>query len=117
VPQEIGSSQADQGIRFFLEHFILGHPDEPRAGPDLQGRIWIHRPEIQHTMAAVGLASLSNLRGDKEMFTLARQKYGLALQTTASSLQTMKELDLEASIRNVVMLALFEVRHCMAPHY
>jgi len=109
VPQEIGSSQADQGIRFFLEHFILGHPDEPRAGPDLQGRIWIHRPEIQHTMAAVGLASLSNLRGDKEMFTLARQKYGLALQTTASSLQTMKELDLEASIRNVVMLALFEV--------
>lgn len=60
-------------------------------------------------MAAVGLASLSNLKGDSSMMTVARQKYGLALRQTGRLIQTSSMPDFEVTMRSVVMLAMFEV--------
>ncbi|KAK3313531.1 hypothetical protein B0H66DRAFT_536794 [Apodospora peruviana] len=109
VPKEIYANRSDQAIRFFIEHYIVGHPDEPKVGRELQGVRWIHSPQIQHAMAAVGLASMSNLAGDKELQVMARQKYGLTLQQMATSIQNLQSIDLDVSIRTVILLALFEV--------
>ncbi|KAK3692946.1 hypothetical protein B0T22DRAFT_367393 [Podospora appendiculata] len=117
VPKEIYATKADQAVRFFIEHYLIGHPDEPKAGGELKGVKWLHSPTIRHSMAAVGLASLGNLRGDKDLHTLARQNYGLALQNMASSIKDMQAADLDVSIRTVVMLALYEVTRGNAePH-
>jgi hypothetical protein len=110
MQREIYATKSDQAIRFFLERYVVGLPDEPRAPQELQGLKWVSAPEMQPIMAAVGLASLSNLTGDKEMYTLARQKYGTALQHVVTSITNLQGLDLEVSIRTVVMLAMFEVR-------
>ncbi|KAK0621447.1 hypothetical protein B0T17DRAFT_494130 [Bombardia bombarda] len=109
APNEIFATKADGGIRFFLERYIVGHPDEPKASQDLQSIRWIHMPESQPIMAALGLASLANLTGDRELHIEARQKYGLALQSLAASIQNIQGMDLEVSIRSAVMLAIFEV--------
>jgi hypothetical protein len=71
---------------------------------------WIHSRETRDIMAAVAFAGLSNLTGDKEMNTLARHHYGLALRNMASSVGNMAGLDLEIVIRAVVMMAMYEVR-------
>lgn len=60
-------------------------------------------------MTAVGLASLSNLRGDKTLMTTARQKYVKALRQTGQLIQTSVVPDFEVTMRGVVMLAMFEV--------
>lgn len=60
-------------------------------------------------MAAVGLASLSNLRGDHNLMTTARQRYGMALKQTGRLIQTSVTPDFEVTMRSVVMLAMFEV--------
>ncbi len=60
-------------------------------------------------MAAVGLAGLSNLTGDKDMNMLAKHHYGLALQNVSSSIQNVAALDLEIIMRAVVMMAMYEV--------
>ncbi|KAK3940384.1 white-opaque regulator 1 [Diplogelasinospora grovesii] len=109
VPKAIYATKVDQAIHFYLEHYVIGYPDEPRASEELHDKRWVHNRELQDIMAAIGLAGLSNLTGDKELYTMARQKYGLALQHTASSLQNLQGLDLEFAVRSVVMLAMFEV--------
>lgn len=60
-------------------------------------------------MAAVGMASMSNLNGDKEMNTLAKYHYGLALQSMASSVRDLGSLDIDIVLRVVVMMAMYEV--------
>ncbi|KAK3333096.1 hypothetical protein B0T19DRAFT_116647 [Cercophora scortea] len=117
VPKEIYATKADQAVRFFIEHYLIGHPDEPKAGGELKGVKWLHSPTIRHSMAAVGLASLGNLRGDKDLHTLARQNYGLALQNMALSIKDIQASDLDVPMRTVVMLALYEViRGNAEPH-
>ncbi|KAK4106270.1 hypothetical protein N658DRAFT_13257 [Parathielavia hyrcaniae] len=112
LPKEISAPVADKAIQFYLEHYVLGLPDEPRAGQELQGARWVHSPKIRDIMAAVGLTGLSNLTGDKEMNTLSRHHYGLALRTMASSMGNIAGLDLELVLRSVVMMAMYEVTRC-----
>lgn len=117
IPKEVYATRDDQAIQFYVEHYVVGHPDEPTATHELRMVDWIHAPEFRDMMAAVGLASMSNLTGDKMLDTMARQKYGLALQHTASSLANPGAMNLDISLRTVIMLAIYEVRtsrlcHC-----
>lgn len=109
LTKEICASPADKAIQFYIEHYVIGLPDEPRDGKELHEVKWVHSRETRDIMAAVGLASLSNLTGDKEANTLAKHHYGLALQTIASSVRNMAGLDLEVILRAVVMMAMYEV--------
>jgi hypothetical protein len=110
LPKEICALPVEKAVQFYLEHCVIGFPDEPRHGQELQGMRWIHSRETRDIMAAVGFAGLSNLNGDKEMNLLAKHHYGLALRNMASSVQNMAGLDLELVIRAVVMMAMYEVR-------
>jgi hypothetical protein len=69
---------------------------------------WVGHPALQDIMAATGLAGLANLTANKEMMTMARQKYGSALRATGQVMQRVNTHPL-IIMRGVVMLALFEV--------
>ncbi|KAK3997350.1 hypothetical protein QBC44DRAFT_93408 [Cladorrhinum sp. PSN332] len=109
--KDIPASTVDKAIQFYIEHYVIGLPDEPRAGQELRGLQWVHAPATRNIMAAVGLAGLANINGDKEMDTLAGQHYGLALQKMSTSItgKDVSGLDLEVILRAVVMMAMFEV--------
>lgn len=107
--KEIYATKSDQAVRFFIEHYLVGHPDEPKASRELQGIGWIHAPQVQNIMAAVGFASMSNLTGDKMLQVMAREKYGMALRQMASSIQDLENLDLNVSMRTIIIMSLFEV--------
>ncbi|EXA39056.1 hypothetical protein FOQG_03621 [Fusarium oxysporum f. sp. raphani 54005] len=105
----IDPSLEEQGVQFYVNRYLIGHPDEPRSPGDLSHTEWLWDPAVQDVMAAVGLASLSNLKDDPSMMTIARQRYGLALRQTGRLVQTSSMPDFEVTMRSVVMLAMFEV--------
>ncbi|KAF4456934.1 hypothetical protein F53441_1058 [Fusarium austroafricanum] len=109
LPTPIDSTLEEQGVQFYVNRYLIGHPDEPRSPGDLPNTEWLWDPAVQDVMAAVGLASLSNLKGDPNMMTIARQKYGMALRQTGRLVQTSSMPDFEVTMRSVVMLAMFEV--------
>ncbi|VBB86686.1 Putative protein of unknown function [Podospora comata] len=111
VPTEISINAVDRAIQFYIEHYVIGLPDEPKVGQELQGRPWVHSAVTREIMAAVGLASLSNINGDKKLSTLSKQHYGRALHNISSSIMArhVPELDLDVILRAVVMMAMYEV--------
>ncbi|KAK0646222.1 hypothetical protein B0T16DRAFT_328227 [Cercophora newfieldiana] len=109
VPKEIQSTLVDRAVQFYLEHYVIGLPDEAKAGQELRQEPWVYSTTTRDTMAAVGLASQANLTGDKELMVLARQQYGLALQGTAFGLRDIHGLDIGVYLRAIVMLGMFEI--------
>jgi hypothetical protein len=110
LPAEITVTPGEKGIRFYIDNYILGLPDEPKSAKELQGLRWLHSCEMRNIMAAVGLAAMSNLSGDKALNTLAKHHYGQVLQTIASSMRNMATLDVDVVLRTVVIMAVYEVR-------
>ncbi|KAM6519750.1 hypothetical protein FALCPG4_013345 [Fusarium falciforme] len=109
LPTPVDPSLEEQGVQFYINRYLIGHPDEPKTPGDLSSTEWLWDPAVQDVMAAVGLASLSNLRGDHNLMTTARQRYGMALKQTGRLIQTSVMPDFEVTMRSVVMLAMFEV--------
>ena len=98
----------EQGTSFYINRYILGHPDEPRTADDLADVPWIWSPILKDAMVAVGLAGLSNLRRDSDLMTTARGRYGQALRQAGALLNSNVSPSHEA-MRLIIMLALFEV--------
>ncbi|KAK7403612.1 hypothetical protein QQX98_010624 [Neonectria punicea] len=109
LPSPVDPSLEEQGVQFYINRYLIGHPDEPRTASDLAALEWLWDPSLQDVMTAVGLASLSNLRGDKSLMTTARQRYGQALRQTGQVIQTSVTPSFEVTMRGVVMLAMFEL--------
>ncbi|RSL50620.1 hypothetical protein CEP53_008721 [Fusarium sp. AF-6] len=109
LPTPVDPSLEEQGVQFYINRYLIGHPDEPKTPGDLSSTEWLWDPAVQDVMAAVGLASLSNLRGDNNLMTTARQRYGVALRQTGRLIQTSVTPDFEVTMRSVVMLAMFEL--------
>lgn len=65
-------------------------------------------------MAALGLAALGNLNGDKQLQHMSQIKYGEALAGTNEALRDPVN-NLETAIRTTVMLALFQVISVTTP--
>jgi hypothetical protein len=98
-----------QGVDFYINQYVIGHPDEPKIPKDISvDAPWVGHPALQDIMAATGLAGLANLTSNKDMMTVARQKYGNALRGTGQLVQGVNTHPL-IIMRGVVMLALFEV--------
>lgn len=116
LPTPVDPSLEEQGVQFYINRYLIGHPDEPKTAGDLSSTDWLWDPAVQDVMAAVGLASLSNLRGDHNLMTTARQRYVMALRQTGRLVQTSVTPDFEVTMRSVVMLAMFEVC-ALAPEF
>lgn len=109
LPPIIPTDPAELGLSFYVNHYIIGYPDEVRKAEDLSSQIWFQSHSSQATMAALGLAGMGNLHDDKQLQHLSRIKYGEALALTKAALHNPLQ-NLEAAIKTTVMLALFQVR-------
>lgn len=109
LPPVIPTDPAELGLTFYVNHYVIGYPDEVRKAEDLSSQTWFQSSSSQTTMAALGLAGMANLHDDKQLQHLSRIKYGEALALTNSALHNPLQ-NLEAAIKTTVMLALFQVR-------
>lgn len=109
LPSPIGDSLEDQGYRFYIDRYLLGHPDEPRNITELHSYDWNGDPALRNIFTAVGLAGLSNLKNEPDTMALARRRYGEALRTAGQLIQTRQTPSIDVASRLVVLLALFEV--------
>ncbi|KAK2042270.1 hypothetical protein LZ31DRAFT_526531 [Colletotrichum somersetense] len=105
----IGPTLEEQGVQFYVNRYLIGHPDEPKSGQELATEGWIWHPAMQDVMCAVGLAGLYNLTGNVEMMATAREKYGSALRQTGKLIRPPNTPSLDVTMRSVVALAMFEV--------
>lgn len=108
ISASIGPTLDEQATSFYINRYVIGHPDEPRTAEELIDVPWIWSPILKDAMVALGLAGLSNLRGDTELMTTARGRYGQALRQ-AGVLMTSNVTPSHEAMRLIVMLALFEV--------
>lgn len=106
--QYLAPTPSETGVAFYVEHYLLGYPDEVRESAALNDTEWFGHPAAQATMAALGLSALGNLSNDKRLQHLSKSQYGEALVRTKEILQNPEKY-LEAAIRSTVMLALFQV--------
>jgi hypothetical protein len=111
LPKHLEPSVLEKGMQFYVDHYVLGYPQEVQSPADVQDAQWISTPDVVDMMAAVGLLGLSNLAGNPEMEIAARQKYGVVLRNTAKLLRNPAALaaDPRAAIRRVLLLTMFEV--------
>ncbi|KLU87404.1 hypothetical protein MAPG_06404 [Magnaporthiopsis poae ATCC 64411] len=103
-------SWQDKGIKFFIDHFVVGLPGEAVDVQSLGQEDWVFHRHMQNTMAAVGLAGMGNLRNDKRLMSNAHSMYGAALRDTGMALAAGSGGSYNFMIRSVLMLAMFEVR-------
>jgi hypothetical protein len=99
-----------RGLEFFIQRYLMRNPEAPQTAEQLA--VYSNRNDaMQSVMLAVGLAGLSNIKGDKAMNLLSRQKYTMALKQTGQLIATKptSPLSVMAPLRAVVTLALFEV--------
>ncbi|KAG7051607.1 C6 zinc finger domain-containing protein [Colletotrichum scovillei] len=106
---QIGPTLEEQGVQFYVNRYLIGHPDEPKNGQDLNTEGWIWHPAVQDVMCAVGLAGLHNLTGNAKMMSTAREKYGSALRHTGKLIRPPHTPSIDVTMRAVVALAMFEV--------
>jgi hypothetical protein len=103
----------EQGIQFYVNRYLIGHPEEPKTAQDVASVPWLWHPSLQDSMTAVGLAGLANLSGNADTMAMARDKYVSALQQTGKLISSSTPPDFYVTMRSVVLLALFEV--CSSP--
>lgn len=105
----IGATIEEQGVSFYVDRYLIGHPDEPKTANELSQAEWLGSPTLQDIMIAVGVASMSHIKRDRSLMITARQKYGQALRQVGALLKAPIVPDFDVTMKAVVMLALFEV--------
>lgn len=103
----------ERGVQFYVSRYLIGQPDGPRTSEELDAYC-NGTDAMQSIVVAVGLAGLSNLRGDRDLNLYAREKYVSALRHTGqlvlSSQARRDHVGFGLGVKSVVTLALFEVR-------
>ncbi|KAL4808811.1 hypothetical protein BDV18DRAFT_157748 [Aspergillus unguis] len=100
------------GLQFFLRHFS----NEPgNVGSFSVGRqqnpvqaLNCHAP-LQNAIISVGLAACSNVKRDRALMSVARQRYRIALSTVRKIVENPVRLDVGPLLKLIAMLAMFEM--------
>ncbi|KAI0406691.1 hypothetical protein F4802DRAFT_613224 [Xylaria palmicola] len=110
VPRKVELNLDQRGLKFYVERYLLNHPDSPRT-PQLIDLYFGDDEAIRNVMVAVGLAGMSNLLGNKSMSLVARSKYVTALKQTGQLIAGASRdySTIIKPLRTIVSLALFEV--------
>ncbi|KAI0180841.1 hypothetical protein GGR52DRAFT_521864 [Hypoxylon sp. FL1284] len=108
LPKRVNLNLEDQGLQFYINRYLMNHPDSPRTG-DQVAAYCAAAETTRNVMIAVGLAGLANLQGDKSLNLIARSQYGTALKHTGQLIADNHPSSFVARVRSVVSLALFEV--------
>lgn len=112
LTRAIDTNVDDRGVQFYISRYLHDQPDGPRTTEELVSYC-TSSDAMRNIVVAVGLAGLSNLRGDKDLGLYAREKYVSALRHTGqlvlSSQVRQDPVGFALSVKSVVTLALFEV--------
>ena len=113
LQRSIDPTLDERGVQFYISRYLIGQPDGPRTSEELA--LYCNGTDaMQSVVIAVGLAGLSNLRGDRNLNLYAREKYVSALRHTGqlvlSSQVKRDHVGFGLGVKSVVTLALFEVR-------
>lgn len=115
IPRRVESNIDQRGLKFYVERYLLNHPDSPQT-PKLMQLYFGDGDAMRSVMIAVGLAGMANLLGNKSMSLVARSKYVTALKQTGQLLATTTIRDPKSfmkPLRSIVTLALFEVGYAL----
>lgn len=118
IQRSVDTNLDDRGVQFYINRYLTDQPDGPRT-PEELASYCTSTDAMRNIVVAVGLAGLSNLRGDKDLSLYAREKYVTALRHTGQlvlSSQVRKDpIGFALSVKSVVTLALFEVSLLRVP--
>ncbi|KAI5919956.1 hypothetical protein F4810DRAFT_713985 [Camillea tinctor] len=108
VPRRIEPTLEQRGLQFYIDRYLLNHPDSPKA-PEIADHL--SNDASQNVMVAVGLAGMSNLLGNKSMGLVSRSKYVTALKQVGQAIAAGGSgwPNVAGPIRSIVTLAMFEV--------
>ncbi|CAJ2506302.1 Uu.00g004320.m01.CDS01 [Anthostomella pinea] len=110
LPRRVEPNLDQRGLSFYINRYLLNHPDSPRTSDDL-ATYCNDADASQSVMIAVGLAGMSNLLGNKSMNLTARSKYVTALKQTGQLVASGGNsfAAISKPLRSIIILALFEV--------
>lgn len=112
IQRSIDPNLDDRGTQFYISRYLTDQPDGPKTHEELVSYC-ASTDAMRNIVIAVGLAGLSNLRGDRDLSLYAREKYVMALRHTGqlvlSSQIRQDAMGFGLSVRSVITLALFEV--------
>jgi hypothetical protein len=103
----------DKGIAFFFAHYVM--ISSHSTGERIKYKTTPFWPRLRtnkffiNAVSSVGLAALSNVTKDEAIMVVARQKYSTLMRYVAKALENLEEVDLEDTLKAVMVLAMFEV--------
>lgn len=107
--REVCQTPEEMGKAFYIQNYVLRHAGEPKSAIELAEVEWIKHDSMQHIIVGIGLAGMTNLTSNPELRRVALEKRGMTLELLRRSLQVPGSLEYELSVRNIILLAQFEV--------
>ncbi|KAJ5205256.1 Chondroitin AC/alginate lyase [Penicillium cf. griseofulvum] len=92
----------DQGLRFFITHFVI----RMATGPD--GSLDSSRDAV----ISVGLAALSNVSNDRALRILSREKHAMVIKAVREVVEDPAQANPDTTVSLIVMLSLYEMVSC-----
>ncbi|KAL5003680.1 hypothetical protein BDV10DRAFT_1701 [Aspergillus recurvatus] len=98
------------GLQFFFQQFSHKPAVEslPR-GWQAMFRELDTNTSFRNAVVSVGLAALSNVKRDRALLTVARQRYGAALKSVRSIVESQPRGDVAVLLKMIMALAIFEM--------
>ncbi|KAL4881013.1 hypothetical protein BJY04DRAFT_189721 [Aspergillus karnatakaensis] len=99
-----------QGLQFFFHHFSTA----PWGLPQGEGHNSLFHnldmdTSFRDSIVSVGLAALSNVRRDRGLLSLARQRYGASLRAVRGFVEDPACANIDSLVKMILMLAIFEM--------
>ncbi|CAI7628229.1 unnamed protein product [Penicillium discolor] len=115
VPSPLSESIRDESVRFFFRYYVLNDLYDIPIHPSVSqmADLAAVSPAVSMALAAVGLASLSNIRKSAGLMAIASREYTEALSLTGTALSDPTS---DATLAAVLLLSMFEVLTCRARH-
>ncbi|KAL4785896.1 hypothetical protein BJX76DRAFT_150375 [Aspergillus varians] len=108
VPLDIDN----HGLQFFFQHFSNRPLADRNLSHERQHNLFRElatETSFRNAVVSVGLAALSNVNRDCALLNLARQRYGAALRTVRSVVETSHRGDIGIILKTIAMLGIFEM--------
>ncbi|KAL5043505.1 hypothetical protein BDW71DRAFT_199707 [Aspergillus fruticulosus] len=98
------------GLQFFFQQFSHKPADESLLrGSQAMFRDLDTNISFRNAVVSVGLAALSNVKPDRALLTVARQRYGAALKSVRSIVESQPRGDVAVLLKMIMALAIFEM--------
>lgn len=94
-------------FEYFKKNFFT--PDPQGANPQLAGTTDCSNV-LNQAILSLGTLTIANNHGSQKELTLARKRYGAALQSANNSLKDLDMAANEDTLSGILLLGMFEVR-------